>query len=409
MWWFTVTDIYQSIRPLYYPLKLFGLAVSPFNRSPARESRLLAWLYLFAFGALYTYIAYVWMYLNPFPSRYKSVILDGIEDLYTLMFYLLAVHGMLMFYLVRDKIGTILKAQYEVDLVLARLGTKVHHAKHHRQLMVAIAIVVAIAAGITAGYYRVFISFLNVDRFTLQRQVAYVIFMHNFELTVGSGTFLMHLLRQRFAALNDTLRMYFPTTPTSSGFLSVHTETTVCNEKEQLAVLKQIKILHDKLNDVVELVNYCFSVQITFCVGLCFVIGVVCSFGLFRAFIYRNELFYMGVLNFIWYMYYLFFVLFFIAVGSKITREGKRIGVLVHKAINCSTSSAVINELNIFSQQLLHRSPVITCGLFVYDWTLLYTMIGATATYLIILIQFDVSFPNLVNVNGTTATGSAGS
>ncbi|XP_055633980.1 gustatory receptor for sugar taste 43a-like [Toxorhynchites rutilus septentrionalis] len=220
-------------------------------------------------------------------------------------------------------------------------------------------------------------------------------------------TVLLLLLRRSFMTLGRVMRMYFPTTPTAGGFLTANVETVVCSEKEQLAVLKQIKILHDKLNDVVELVNYCFSVQITFCVGLCFVIGVVCSFGLFRAFIYRNELFYMGVLNFIWYMYYLFFVLFFIAVGSKITREGKRIGVLVHKAINFSTSTAVINELNIFSQQLLHRSPVITCGLFVYDWTLLYTMIGATATYLIILIQFDVSFPNLVNVNGT-ATVSTG-
>ncbi|XP_055610225.1 gustatory and pheromone receptor 33a-like isoform X3 [Uranotaenia lowii] len=223
------------------------------------------------------------------------------------------------------------------------------------------------------------------------------------------GTIMAWIARERYSALNACFRMYFPTTPSSGGFLTTQTETAVCTEKEQLAVLKQIKILHDKLNDVVELVNYCFSVQITFCVGLCFVIGVVCSFGLFRAFIYRNELFYMGVLNFIWYMYYLFFVLFFIAVGSKITREGKRIGVLVHKAINCSTSSAVINELNIFSQQLLHRSPVITCGLFVYDWTLLYTMIGATATYLIILIQFDVSFPNLVNVNGTAAVTQGGS
>ncbi|EJY57718.1 AAEL007935-PB, partial [Aedes aegypti] len=222
------------------------------------------------------------------------------------------------------------------------------------------------------------------------------------------STVVLLLVRSRYVALRRIIRMYFPTTPSCGGFLSStsHTETVICNEKEQLAVLKQIKILHDKLNDVVELVNYCFSVQITFCVGLCFVIGVVCSFGLFRAFIYRNELFYMGVLNFVWYMYYLFFVLFFIAVGSKITREGKRIGVLVHKAINCASSSAVINELNIFSQQLLHRSPVITCGLFVYDWTLLYTMIGATATYLIILIQFDVSFPNLVNVNGTQTAAS---
>ncbi|XP_055610224.1 gustatory and pheromone receptor 33a-like isoform X2 [Uranotaenia lowii] len=226
---------------------------------------------------------------------------------------------------------------------------------------------------------------------------------------LAQASMFVLILSHRFRNLSVVLRMYFPTTPSSGGFLTTQTETAVCTEKEQLAVLKQIKILHDKLNDVVELVNYCFSVQITFCVGLCFVIGVVCSFGLFRAFIYRNELFYMGVLNFIWYMYYLFFVLFFIAVGSKITREGKRIGVLVHKAINCSTSSAVINELNIFSQQLLHRSPVITCGLFVYDWTLLYTMIGATATYLIILIQFDVSFPNLVNVNGTAAVTQGGS
>ncbi|XP_062554710.1 uncharacterized protein LOC134219842 isoform X2 [Armigeres subalbatus] len=225
-------------------------------------------------------------------------------------------------------------------------------------------------------------------------------------VTTAQVLVLLWMVTRRYRILNELFRMYFPTSPTSGGLITTtgHTETVICNEKEQLAVLKQIKILHDKLNDVVELVNYCFSVQITFCVGLCFVIGVVCSFGLFRAFIYRNELFYMGVLNFIWYLYYLFFVLFFIAVGSKITREGKRIGVLVHKAINCATSSAVINELNIFSQQLLHRSPVITCGLFVYDWTLLYTMIGATATYLIILIQFDVSFPNLVNVNGTTTT-----
>uniref|UniRef100_A0AAG5D3Q8 Gustatory receptor n=1 Tax=Anopheles atroparvus TaxID=41427 RepID=A0AAG5D3Q8_ANOAO len=128
--------------------------------------------------------------------------------------------------------------------------------------------------------------------------------------------------------------MYFPTNPSAAGSRG---EFAICSEKEQINVLKQIKILHDKLNDVVELVNYCFSVQ------------------------------------------------------------GKRIGVLVHKAINCSSSSA----LNLFSQQLLHRSPVITCGLFVYDWTLWYTMIGATATYLIILIQFDVSFPNLVNLNAT--------
>lgn len=53
--------------------------------------------------------------------------------------------------------------------------------------------------------------------------------------------------------------MYFPTSPSAVGNPS---EFAICSEKEQINVLKQIKILHDKLNDVVELVNYCFSVQV---------------------------------------------------------------------------------------------------------------------------------------------------
>ncbi|XP_038120101.1 gustatory receptor for sugar taste 43a isoform X6 [Culex quinquefasciatus] len=302
------------------------------------------------------------------------------------------------------KINLILTAIEAIDSKLKALNTEVNFQMYRRFAVFLVHVS-------TIPIFLLLVIYWAVARAT---DIIYVfaatfISFHYF-VVVSLDVILVGVLSKQFRAIGEALRrMYFPTTPTSGGFLTTtapgHTaETAVCSEKEQLTVLRQIKILHDKLNDVVELVNYCFSVQITFCVGLCFVIGVVCSFGLFRAFIYRNELFYMGVLNFIWYMYYLFFVLFFIAVGSKITREGKRIGVLVHKAINCSTSTAVINELNIFSQQLLHRSPVITCGLFVYDWTLLYTMIGATATYLIILIQFDVSFPNLVNVNGTATS-----
>ncbi|XP_062561509.1 gustatory and pheromone receptor 33a-like [Armigeres subalbatus] len=228
--------------------------------------------------------------------------------------------------------------------------------------------------------------------------------MHYSVIFVYAATLAL-LLAKRYITLNEAFRMYFPVNSVPNVFSKTtgYLEMMVCSEREQLLALRQIKVLHDKLNDVVELVNYCFSVQITFCVGLCFVIGVVCSFGLFKTLLYWDEMYYMGLLNFVWYLYYLFFVLFFIAVGSKVTREGKQMGVLVHKAINCSTSSVVINELNIFSQQLLHRSPVITCGLFVYDWTLLYTMIGATATYLIILIQFDISFPNSINQNETVS------
>ncbi|XP_055540606.1 uncharacterized protein LOC129727139 isoform X2 [Wyeomyia smithii] len=413
MRWFTARDIYDSMRPFARLLKFFGFDCgASWDRNPT-AGLLIPLMYVAFFVTYHAYATAIATSIIPseiqLDEMYNSVILSLSENVYAVLLYLVIVISILINYFCRDVFQYLLKTLHEADQVLVELKQQFDYRKHHLLLVVATLMFVlttTIIISVYIWFYRKAVLGASLD-FT-----SVFIFATNFTsflMIVNQATVLVKLTEKRFAALNHSFRMYFPTNPTCSGFPSVHTETTVCSEKEQLTVIKQIKILHDKLNDVVELVNYCFSVQITFCVGLCFVIGVVCSFGLFRAFIYRNELFYMGVLNFIWYMYYLFFVLFFIAVGSKITREGKRIGVLVHKAINCSTSSAVINELNIFSQQLLHRSPVITCGLFVYDWTLLYTMIGATATYLIILIQFDVSFPNLVNVNnGTTSTGSAG-
>ncbi|XP_055540609.1 uncharacterized protein LOC129727139 isoform X5 [Wyeomyia smithii] len=355
-------------------------------------------------GLVPLYAIIIWMAYFCIQTDLKlpsgSVVMSQSGAISIFMYYLQPICGTVGNRIHNEAIGHIFQRIQAADDKLNSLGLQ---NTYFDQWKIAIGLVIS-------SIISSLILFVSLEGiFEIQYLFGTMFFLLHYVLMCSYATILALQLLRRFQSLAKLFRMYFPTNPTCSGFPSVHTETTVCSEKEQLTVIKQIKILHDKLNDVVELVNYCFSVQITFCVGLCFVIGVVCSFGLFRAFIYRNELFYMGVLNFIWYMYYLFFVLFFIAVGSKITREGKRIGVLVHKAINCSTSSAVINELNIFSQQLLHRSPVITCGLFVYDWTLLYTMIGATATYLIILIQFDVSFPNLVNVNnGTTSTGSAG-
>ncbi|XP_058116145.1 uncharacterized protein LOC131287708 [Anopheles ziemanni] len=337
-----------------------------------------------------------------------SLIMSRMHDFYFVSRYLMVVVVLLHFYFNQGTVDKLFDKLNNVSHTIVELTRSPHNsigyigtrrfAKHLRWI------------SMTYPFMFVTITYLveqlmpnygvRVHAFNIVRLLYFYSYVH---LWMQSILTLL-LVFSRFAAINRIFRMYFPTSPSTVGSRG---EFAICSEKEQINVLKQIKILHDKLNDVVELVNYCFSVQITFCVGLCFVIGVVCSFGLFRAFIYRNELFYMGVLNFIWYMYYLFFVLFFIAVGSKISREGKRIGVFVHKAINCSSSAAVISELNLFSQQLLHRCPVITCGLFVYDWTLCYTMIGATATYLIILIQFDVSFPNLVNLNATAVYRSS--
>ncbi|XP_041764903.1 uncharacterized protein LOC121589803 isoform X1 [Anopheles merus] len=396
-------NVYSSMEVLYWILRLFGYA--PFRLqldadTPDRDAFGI-WrtkLYTISFGLAYT-LAYIKFISELKHTGFSASMIEGKgERMYFTINFFTTMYGVVNGYAVRDKIEKMLYKLHVVDQKISQWKRNVDHRRFYRNVWAGVYLITIVLLIYIYGTIITCQLHENSCNMQILFVFIYLLFVNSYALMMLQCTAFMEIIRTRYKLLNGCFRMYFPTSPSAVGNPS---EFAICSEKEQINVLKQIKILHDKLNDVVELVNYCFSVQITFCVGLCFVIGVVCSFGLFRAFIYRNELFYMGVLNFIWYMYYLFFVLFFIAVGSKITREGKRIGILVHKAINCSSSSAVINELNLFSQQLLHRSPVITCGLFVYDWTLWYTMIGATATYLIILIQFDVSFPNLVNVNAT--------
>nr|NP_001345530.1 gustatory receptor 60 isoform Gr60b [Aedes aegypti] len=390
-----VTNISSAFRPFGILLKCLGL-LPLFQKPNEQWKQLVNWTIFGVMISLYC-ISYITLYERFIAYHYQWIqYITG--NITICSVFVQPILSITVGSVVNGKYFNIFRLLEHFDKMLLVLS---HRKQNHKMLQLMIALMFS---GFTVIYMILLLLNLEIyfDRNTFQFMISFYNGLHLIAVSVQFSTITWTVF-SRFQLLNLCLRMYFPVNSTPNGFSTSpgYLEMVVCNEKEQLVALRQIKVLHDKLNDVVELVNYCFAVQITFCVGLCFVIGVVCSFGLFKTLLYWDELYYMGLLNFVWYLYYLFFVLFFIAIGSKVTREGKQMGILVHKAINCSTSSVVINELNIFSQQLLHRSPVITCGLFVYDWTLLYTMIGATATYLIILIQFDVSFPSPTSLNDT--------
>ncbi|EGK97660.1 AGAP001117-PH [Anopheles gambiae str. PEST] len=358
---------------LYWILRLFGYA--PFRLqldadTPDRDA-FGTWrtkLYTISFGLVYT-LAFIKFISELKHTGFSASMIEGKgERMYFTFNFFTTMYGVVNGYAVRDKIEKMLYKLHAVDQKISQWKRNVDHRRFYRNVWAGVYLIAIVL--LIYIYGTIITCQLHESSCNMQILFVfiYLLFVNSYALMMLQCTAFMEIIRTRYKLINGCFRMYFPTSPSAVGNPS---EFAICSEKEQINVLKQIKILHDKLNDVVELVNYCFSVQ------------------------------------------------------------GKRIGILVHKAINCSSSSAVINEvqcceganmmlpvcnvpcawiililylsrqLNLFSQQLLHRSPVITCGLFVYDWTLWYTMIGATATYLIILIQFDVSFPNLVNVNAT--------
>ncbi|CRK86898.1 CLUMA_CG000720, isoform A [Clunio marinus] len=111
-------------------------------------------------------------------------------------------------------------------------------------------------------------------------------------------------------------------------------------------------------------------------------------FSLYRVFFGNDHKnFYNAIIQSSWTFTVALYLLGFISISSLMTRTGKYSAVLTHKAINFIEDD---DDPIIF---YLHRSPTISCGLFVVDFSLLFTILGATTTYCVILIQFDSGVP----------------
>lgn len=91
------------------------------------------------------------------------------------------------------------------------------------------------------------------------------------------------------------------------------------------------------------------------------------------------------------------------AVKLTFNSQAGKTGILIHKILNYEDDEHMKKTLMNFSQQLLHRLPKITCGLFSFDSKLTFSMISTAAIYLIILIQFDtqVKHETLIGANKT--------
>ncbi|XP_069696818.1 putative gustatory receptor 28a [Periplaneta americana] len=72
--------------------------------------------------------------------------------------------------------------------------------------------------------------------------------------------------------------------------------------------------------------------------------------------------------------------------------QANRSAELVHKILTETQDPVAMQELNVFSLQLIHRKVQFTaCGCFPLDFSLLHSIAGAVTTYLVILIQFQLA------------------
>ncbi|CAL1688435.1 unnamed protein product [Lasius platythorax] len=69
----------------------------------------------------------------------------------------------------------------------------------------------------------------------------------------------------------------------------------------------------------------------------------------------------------------------------------EKTGKVVHNILSCAIGKEAKSELKEFSLQILHRKIQFTAnGYFTLDNSFLHSLIGTVATYLVILVQFQM-------------------
>ncbi|XP_062551278.1 putative gustatory receptor 28a isoform X2 [Armigeres subalbatus] len=164
-------------------------------------------------------------------------------------------------------------------------------------------------------------------------------------------------------------------------------------------VLNRVASIQSEICDACDSLEHYFTVQMLSMIAISFLISV------FDVYYIVEKMFADGSANS--HVSKLQFVAFFFSQGlvhvvgvmkvvyfaALAVNENKQIAVNVHKLINVNHyDEELTKQLTNLSLQLNHRKVAFTAyGFFKLDFTLLFTLVGAATTYLVILVQFSLN------------------
>ncbi|XP_049288830.1 putative gustatory receptor 28b [Anopheles funestus] len=180
------------------------------------------------------------------------------------------------------------------------------------------------------------------------------------------------------------------------GIASVYSN----NDKSMPDVVATVAEIQDALCEACSCAEDYFTIQMLTIVTIVFVIIVFNSYYVLDALLgstSRDTPFSKGQFAMFFLcqaMVYGFGVFNIVYGSSSLVQENDNIGSNVHKLLNAAAGadSELAGKLMQLSLQMLHRKVRFSaCGLFSLDFTLLFTLVGAATTYLVILIQYELS------------------
>ncbi|XP_065079861.1 uncharacterized protein LOC135702733 [Ochlerotatus camptorhynchus] len=400
--WFNIGNIYQTVQPACRSMKWFGFM--PFTMVATGNDKnsggttpptpvtltvkrtdallLLGWqIYILS------------MCNSDWISALSNAPMSKIMIYFTILMYVIEAIFcstiQLRTALCRSKIDEVLRLVKFTDDMLAKLGIAVNHRRHHLGLVLLIS--ATIVGAILVTVTELTLSFSFHDRISpIWKQLVSTGAMFYYHalrtaqicpLAVFLGA--MVAFRSRFRMLNESFRSYFDK---NFGHF---------DDEEVQEHLKLIAIGHDVLTDAVDLFNDIFSIQMVFA---CFTYVEFSIFSMFSVGAlfsgHSTDVLFLSLIYSIAFLFYSLYIIPIIKISADVQNEGKRMAVLVHKAINQSPLSACsIKRLLLFSQQLQQQTPAVSSGMFSFDWTLCFSILSTVATYTMIMVQFELEVP----------------
>uniref|UniRef100_A0A182PR52 Gustatory receptor n=1 Tax=Anopheles epiroticus TaxID=199890 RepID=A0A182PR52_9DIPT len=412
-YWFNIGSFFETMQPNIRVLKLFGLfpytishvrappdparshqnAVTGCNRSSKMLKSEVKFMDVVVFTLWQTF--FLQMLYASWPKMFFDIPVSRIITMVTLILYLLAGFNCsassTLVLLFRKKFMRMVQLVEEADRLFVRYFHEIDHPKLH---LVCVALLLGsffcqgllLLNDVTAGQNLVNTSLITQDMAKLAVTSYYYIVRTAHVTCVTAFISGLFGFRERFLAFNRHLRVCFLERTSAE-----HTPSF----SKMMCQIQGFTVIYSNLCDAIQAfctifvwqpMMFCASVIVTSVFSI-LTIGhvltdpstIVLSLARIHAAVA---------------IFYTFIFLLLVKLGSDLKREGKQTAVLVHKAINQSSKTpALVERLVLFSHHLQHQRPVVSCGLFSFDWTLALSIISALATYSVILIQFELGVP----------------
>lgn len=301
-------------------------------------------------------------------STSSIIISIGVDTLIQLTFYMPTIFRVVNF-VVRHKHVKIIKNIQSIDSELLRIGININYMKHF-----------IVAVSVTLIYCSFLLLTLSVDILLSRKYLKKFVTAEPLSAALAVFSIAAYLNYQiSHMLIVSTIYKRFQ-----------HINSIIENSPLDYLLMKKIGKLFNKLSDTQDLVNSCYAINLLNYFFQFFVYNIFFFFGLFHYLTSPDAAFTELIFNIIsgfYLVYFFWFGAWMITVSSWIKSEGCKMKILIH-----SQSMTTSKDLKAFANiclQLNHQKPVISCGLFIVDWSFLFIFVGSLFSYLIILVQFE--------------------